>query len=71
MENITKEEGKDAVFECLGEGVPKPVMSIRRDNSNEDIIDSPVIFSNHYVVLIHLSLCSNFVLFFPRTVCRK
>lgn len=41
MENITIEEGKEATFQCLGQGIPKPVMSIRRDNSDEDIIDSP------------------------------
>lgn len=44
MENITREEGKDAVFECLGEGVPKPTMSIRRESSNENMIDNPVIY---------------------------
>lgn len=44
MENITREEGKDAVFECLGEGVPKPTMSIRRESSNENMIDNPVLY---------------------------
>lgn len=44
MENITREEGKDAVFECLGEGVPKPTMSIRRESSNEKMIDNPVLY---------------------------
>ncbi|XP_054716456.1 fasciclin-2-like isoform X2 [Uloborus diversus] len=39
FDNLTREETKEALFECRAEGVPRPSLSIRRDNSFQPIED--------------------------------